>query len=123
MTDPLLDALFARCEPAVADIYAALVAALAPLKPLRVQPKKSSIHLAGAKSAFAGVHPRKTSVLLNIRTALPLKGPRIKKIEKVSAHRFHNELRLEDPADIDKELLGWLRDAHRLSAQPASARK
>jgi hypothetical protein len=34
------------------------------------------------------------------------------KTEQVSKNRFHNELKLNSPDEIDEELLGWLKDAH-----------
>jgi len=35
---------------------------------------------------------------------------------QVSAHRFHNRVKVEKPADIDKELLNWLKEAYLLTA-------
>ena len=32
-----------------------------------------------------------------------------------SAHRWHLEVRLEDPDEVDAELVGWLRDGYELS--------
>jgi hypothetical protein len=110
------EGLFERSEPGVAKTYACLIAALKPFKPLTIEVKKTSVHIVGTKGAFAGVHARKSALLLNIRSAAAIKSPRIRKVEKVSAHRFHNELLLNAPADVDKELLGWLREAHALSA-------
>jgi hypothetical protein len=34
------------------------------------------------------------------------------KTEQVSKNRFHNELKLNSPDEIDEELLGWLKDAY-----------
>lgn len=76
-------------------------------------PKKTSIHLTRSVG-FAGVHPRKSYLYLNIRTAYPIDSPRIAKSEQVSKNRFHNELKLTSPDEIDAELLGWLKDAYAL---------
>jgi len=115
MSDAGLDAVFAGKEPVVRTIYDRLIAAMKPFGPMTVEPKKTSIHIV-RKSGFAGVHPRKSAILLNIRSQAPIKSTRIRKMEKVSANRCHNELLLSAPADIDKELLGWLRAAYDLSA-------
>jgi len=34
--------------------------------------------------------------------------------EQVSKNRFHNELKLSSPDEIDAELLAWLNDAYAL---------
>lgn len=109
-------ALFAKSGPAAATVYAALVQALKLLGRVGVEVKTASVHLTGAKSAFAGAHPRKTGVLLNVRTKTKIASKRIKRVEQVSANRFHNELLLTSPSDIDAELLSWLREAYELSA-------
>ncbi len=108
-----LDAVFAGKEAAVRTIYNRLIAAMRPFGPMRIEPKKTSIHIV-RETGFAGVHPRKSAILLNIRTKAPIKSVRIRKMEKVSANRCHNELLLIAPADIDKELLGWLRAAYEM---------
>ncbi len=64
---------------------------------------------------FAGIYPRKSYLLLNLRTHRPIESPRITKAEQVSKNRFHNEVKLASPNDVDEELLGWLKDAYGLS--------
>ncbi len=44
----------------------------------------------------------------------PVASPRIAKSEQVSKNRFHNELKLTSPDEIDAELLSWLKDAYAL---------
>ena len=113
-------ALFARCEPVAEWIYRCLLGGLAPYGPIRVEPKKTSLHLCGARSAFAGVHPRAAGVLLTIRTAAPIESRRVRKTERVSANRAHNDLLLTDPAQVDEELVGWLAEGLRLSGGPVA---
>jgi hypothetical protein len=50
-----------------------------------------------------------------IRTAAPIESPRVRKLERVSAHRWHNELLLSAPAEVDDEVMGWLGEAYALS--------
>ena len=71
---------------------------------------------AGDGSAFAGVHPRKGALLLNIRLAEKLTSKRMKKTERVSKSRWHNEMILASPTDIDGEVVAWLKAAHALAA-------
>ena len=111
-------ALFARSDPVAAWIYRCLLGALAPYGPIRVEPKRTCLHLCGARSAFAGVHPRRSGVLLTLRSAAPIESPRVRKAEVVSANRVHNDLLLTDPAEVDEELAGWLGEALRLAGGP-----
>jgi Domain of unknown function (DUF5655) len=103
------------------DIYAALVNAarnrLGANKAVE-DPKQTCVHLTAGMggTAFAGVHPRKAAVLLNIRLKKPLKSSRVRKIEQASTHRFHCEMILTSPSDVDAELLGWLDEAYQLAA-------
>jgi hypothetical protein len=115
-----VDDLFAGREPAVLRIYERLLKALRDVGPVAEEAKQSSIHLKPATggSAFAGVHPRRAAVLLNIRSDAALRSDRVRKVERVSARRFHNELLLASPAEVDAEVVEWLRAAYALSSVP-----
>jgi len=78
-------------------------------------PKKTSIHL-NNKTAFAGVATRKSAIILTIKSDRKLFSPRIHKSEQTSASRFHHEVRLSSPADVDAELTRWLKAAYELSS-------
>ena len=82
--------------------------------PVVEDPKKTSIHLNNA-TAFAGVATRKNAIILTIKSDRDLDSPRIHKSEQTSARRFHHEVKLTAPADVDAELIGWLKDAYALS--------
>ena len=110
--------LFARSDPVAAWIYRRLLGAVAPYGPIRVEAKRTCLHLCGVRSAFAGVHPRRNGVLLTIRSAAPIDSPRVRKSEVVSANRAHNDLLLTDPAEVDEELAAWLGEGLRLSGGP-----
>lgn len=109
-----VQAVFAGKDPGALYTYLALTKALTVFGPFAEEPKKTSIHL-GRKSAFAGVHPRKSAILLVIRTSGPIDSPRIRKLEKVSSNRWHNEMLLGAPSEIDREVIEWLRGAYELS--------
>jgi Domain of unknown function (DUF5655) len=79
------------------------------------EPKKTSIHLVNT-TAFAGVATRMNSIIMTIKSDRRLSSARIHKTQQTSARRFHHEVRLTSPADIDAELLAWLRNAYELSA-------
>jgi hypothetical protein len=101
--------------PPQAAIYERLIAAAKAIGPFAEEPKKTSIHLV-RKSAFAGVATRKQSLLVTIKSAADISSPRIVKREQVSANRWHLDVRLEKPSDVDRELKSWLKQAMTLSA-------
>ena len=109
-----VDRLFARSEPEVRALAAALIERAGALPGVSVDPKGTCIHL-NRRVAFAGLHPRKSGVLLNLRTAAPIESGRIRKVERVSANRCHNEMLLESAGDLDAELMGWIAEAHALA--------
>lgn len=100
--------------PTVRAIYDRILAAAKRLGPFQEEPKKTSIHLA-RKTAFAGVATRKNALILTLKSATDLKSPRIGKHERASANRWHLEVRLDDPAQVDAELEGWLAAAYALA--------
>ncbi len=107
------DTLFMGKDEAVRSIYHRLLEVVRTLGPFQEEPKKTSIHLVRTVG-FAGVHPRKNYLMLNLRTDYPVESLRITKSEQVSKNRFHNEIKLASLSDIDGELLGWLKDAYTL---------
>lgn len=105
---------FAGKEPAVEAIYKRVLAESHKFGQVVEEPKKTSIHLVN-KSAFAGVVTRKTALILNIKSAAPIRHARIAKSEQVSASRFHQEVKLTSPDDVDPVLIGWLKEAYAIS--------
>ena len=101
--------------PPVRAIYQRLLSAAKAIGPFTEDPKKTSIHLT-RRSAFAGIATRKNALILTIKSATDIKSPRIFKREQASANRWHLELRLEDPKQIDAELKSWLKAAMELAA-------
>ena len=101
--------------PEVRDLYKNLITELQKFGIIVVEEKKTSFHIKSG-AAFAGIHPRKKYFILNIVSAAPIKSDRIMEQEQVSAHRFHNRVKIEKQEDIDKELLGWLKEAYSLTA-------
>jgi len=101
--------------PEVNDLYRRLITEVNKFGEITVEEKKTSFHIKGG-AAFAGVHPRKQYFILNIVSAAPIKSARVVEQEQVSAHRFHNRVKIEKAQDINKELLGWLKEAYTLTA-------
>lgn len=112
-----VDSLLAGRAPVVEVIYVRIIEAMRGFGPLVEDAKKTCVHLAADDEApaFAGVHPRKAGILLNLRTAAPISSPRVRKVEQLSRHRFFNEILVESPDEVDAELAGWMREAYALS--------
>ena len=108
-----VDALFDGKESIVRDIYDRLCTTLDALGTYREEPKKTSIHLV-RNVGFAGVHPRKAALILNLRTEHPIDSPRVVKREQVSKNRWHNEVKLASADEVDAELTYWLQAAYAL---------
>ena len=109
-----LDAVFARSAPDVRALVDALIRRVQPLPGVTVAPKGTCVHL-DRRTAFAGLHPRKNALLLNLRSAAPIASARVRKVERVSTNRYHNELLLDSAEALDDELIGWIADAHALA--------
>jgi len=115
VTQSAIDRVFARSEPHVRVVVQALIERVQHLPGMSVDPKGTCLHL-NHRTAFAGLHPRRNALLLNLRSGAPIESPRIRKVERVSANRFHNELLIESVEAIDGELIGWIAAAHALAA-------
>jgi hypothetical protein len=81
---------------------------------VREDPKKTSIHLV-RETAFAGIATRKGSLILTLKSAKALKTPRIHRQEQVSSNRWHLEIRLAEPSEVDPEVRELIRAAYDLS--------
>jgi hypothetical protein len=112
--------LFARSEPIVVEIYRQVKAAARACGPFVEEEKKTSIHFV-RHTAFAGVHAQKSSLLLTIKSSKGVASARIAKQERVSANRWHLDLKLHSPAEVDGELKSWLKAAYAL-AGPATSK-
>lgn len=114
MKSPAVAAHFRERAPAVEATYAELLAAARTLGPFTVEPKKTSIHLV-RESAFAGIATRKAALILTLKSATDIDNPRIHRHERASANRWHLEVRLAGPAEVDADVRRWLAAAYELA--------
>jgi len=111
---PTVAAQFTGRPPAVKATYAAILAAARSLGTVHEDPKKTSIHL-NRKTAFAGIATRRASLILTLKSSADVASPRIRKRERVSANRWHLEVEVGAPSDVDRELRRWLKRAYELA--------
>ena len=115
-TTPKVATLFAKSNPNVRATYDAILRCARALGPVRESPKKTSIHLEKTKTAFAGIATRKDVLVLTLKASGPIPSARVHRAEQASANRWHLELRLSSPADVDRELRAWLKQAYALAS-------
>ena len=113
-TSSAIAAHFRDRAPNVVATYAALIQAAQALGPMTEEPKKTSIHLV-RQSAFAGVATQRAALVLTLKSATDLTSSRVRRHERASAHRWHLEVRLTEPSEIDTELRRWLAAAYALA--------
>jgi hypothetical protein len=100
-------------NPELKGVYERLVAEVKKFGGVTVEEKKTSVHIK-AKSGFAGVHPRKEGLIVQIVSDAPIADVRVFKTEQVSKNRFHNHVRVSRVGEIDGKLKGWLKAAYDL---------
>jgi hypothetical protein len=105
---------FAKSAPEVHLTYRRILEAARALGSVTEEPKKTSIHLV-ARTAFAGIATRRSSLILTLKSAKNIRSPRIERREQASAHRWHLEIRLTKPSDVDRQLTTWLSTAYALA--------
>ena len=109
-----VDEHFSNKDANVRATYDALLRVARRFGDVVEEPKKTSIHLV-ANTAFAGVATRRSKLVLTIKSATEIKNRRVAKCEKLSANRWHFELHLQSPKDVDADVKSWLRSAYELS--------
>ena len=105
---------FAKKDPSVLATYRRVLDVARALGPVAEEAKKTSIHLV-RHTAFAGVATRRSSLVLTLKSASDIRSPRVEKREQTSANRWHVEVRLTAPAEVDRQLTAWLRAAYELA--------
>jgi hypothetical protein len=100
-------------ELVVTQIYERLINELQKFGQIKIEPKKTSIHL-GNRFGFAGVYTRKNYINLEVHLNYKLINQRVSKVEQASANRYHHTIKLMNTDEIDSELLNWLKQAYDL---------
>ena len=114
MPDPTVDQHFSGRAGHVRTIYEEIVAISSTLGPVEQDPKKTSIHL-NRRVAFAGVQTRKDALILTLKSNRDIKHRRVHKTEQTSANRWHFEVRLNAPEEVDEEVRQWIRASYELA--------
>jgi hypothetical protein len=90
---------FERSEPQVQAVYDKIVKTARACGPVgRTEKDLDPPH---APHGFAGIATRKTAIILTLKVPTDIKHARIIKHEQASAHRWHLNVKLEHPRDVD----------------------
>jgi hypothetical protein len=111
---PTIDQHFERTDPTVRAVYDAILEAARKFGPVVEDPKKTSIHL-NRRTAFAGIATRKTAIIMTLKSSSDIDDAHVLKREKVSANRWHIDVRLETPRDLNTKVRTWLGRAYALA--------
>ena len=94
---------FATRDSSVFATYRRVVAVARTFGPLAEETKKTAIHLV-RHTAFTGIATRRSSLVLTLKSASDIRSPRVEKREQTSANRWHVEVRLTAPGQVDRQL-------------------
>ena len=110
--EDLVAAMYAGEKQALLPVWAAIEKAVRAFgADVEVSPKKTYVSLRRSKQ-FALVQPTtKTRVDVGLCLKGEAAGPRLEAAGSFNAMVSHR-VRLEEPADVDAELVGWLRQAY-----------
>jgi hypothetical protein len=111
---PTVEQHFSGRAPDVRATYARILTAAKRLGAVREDPKKTSIHLM-RRTAFAGVATRKDALVLTLKSDRDVRSRRIAKHQQTSPNRWHLDVRLSAPAQVDSEIEAWLKRAFELA--------
>ncbi|MBI1826883.1 MAG: DNA replication protein DnaC [Planctomycetes bacterium] len=100
-------------SPTAQRLYHCLCTTLQPLGPFREELKKTSVHLV-RNSAFAGVHFRREYLIITMKSSSAIDSPRISKCEQTSRSRWHCDVKIAKNADVNRQLIAWLKAAYEL---------
>ena len=111
------EALFAKSEPHVRQIFSKLAAQAERCGPVRIYPQKTRV-VFQVRIRFAAVSPRKRSLQAHFLLPRNVQSPRFVDIlDGVSVHYKVCYVTLESEKDVDAEISRWMKRAYKFGAQ------
>jgi uncharacterized protein DUF5655 len=114
MPTATISAHFTGKPALVRQIYDRVVDTAGRFGPVTEDPKKTSIHLT-RRTAFAGVATRRDGIVLTLKSTSDIRSARVVKHQQTSATRWYLDVKLTSPAEVDRQLIGWLAKSIALS--------
>ena len=97
---------FKTYPPETYELYNKLLRMIKGIGPYKAEVKKASIHLVNAR-AFAGIHPKKSYLGVNLVLSRARANPMADKVAQVSKNRFHNSFRSPNCLRWEGSSKGW----------------
>jgi hypothetical protein len=108
--DEVLDSMYVGPKAALRPIHERFMQALQPLGEFEIAPKKGYLSLR-RKRQFAMIGPAtKTRVELGLNHKSLGSSPRL--LEQPAGSMCNYKVKLTDPAEVDEELMGWVKQAY-----------
>lgn len=79
--------------------------------PFRIESLPCCIHFVTAAFTFAAAFAMKDRLRLHFALDHKIASPRIRRHSQIAASRYMYEVDIKDKKEMDKELLGWLKEA------------
>ncbi len=111
-----LEAHFDGKPAEIRAIFDAVLKAIRRCGPVTVLPEKTRIAFQ-ARMSFAQLTPRLRWVDGHVVLARRLERPRFRRIDTISPRNHVHHFRLSSVSDVDKEVEGWLAEAHAVGQQ------
>ncbi len=102
-----------RASANVRATFAAIQNMLAEIGPHNVVTVKTMIVLRGRRN-FGNLVVRRDTLELEFLSTRTLHHPRIHKTDRLAAGKYTHHTRLSSPAEVDREVDAWLREAYEL---------
>jgi hypothetical protein len=106
-----LVSLFIDKPQFIRDLYDHLIKEVEKIGPMEVHVSKWNITLRHS-STFMSIFPEKKDLALAIVCDKPIDDFPIYDSHQYSKQRWSNHVKIEEPGEIDSQLLGWIRDAY-----------
>ncbi len=110
---------FAKRPPRIRDLYHSLMEAVTDFGPMKTEAVKNAIMVKNGPT-FLAIKPRKDHIIVEFALDRPVDEFPVYKVMQYSKSKWAHYLKLDDQADIDELLLGWLREAYDLEAGDAT---
>lgn len=107
-----LEALFARSDAPVLPLLREFAAFVRRCGPVTMVPQKSRVVFM-QRVRFCAVYPRKDHFVAGIVLRREIVHPRVERIERYPPCYVHR-VRIASAADLDAQLLEWLRESYRV---------
>ena len=111
--DPFFDA-----SPKIRALYRKLAVAVRAIGPFDERPTKHAMNLVRG-AVFLSVEPQAKGLRLTVKSASPLRDPRILITSHMTRTRWHNGFKLNLGEQIDGGMMEWIRQSYELCEAPS----